>query len=1073
MKSLRTNPKTKGSKAGWKRKASALIMILLVFAPYIVFAGSSMAQTIPGYKSSSQDPIDQSGAGTNKDASDPAYETTPPAPYKHNLPSVPYGNGKTTAFPQGTGQNTNLVQQIAEQNMDWHVTWDLTNPFGTGNNVYDGLHQWYTDDIFDNLFAGIGQLFGKWLYEFITGWMCDVVRFLTGALATFVLNPNIPNNVAQGKDDISMAVHKMADIMFSIALDLLLLLFILCIWKYWAEANWRGMLNPMGSVMRLISTAGILLAWPTIYSFVTELANQMIKAIWFNTADSMAEFDQAIVTIIKAGLVDTAAGLVSALAPVMGNVGTSVGFGGWILGAVGGTVSFAAELIFGLLTAIIIGQLLVILMLKAVQTALLIAQYMFAPLFIVFFAVPDTEQFTVKYMYGFAVVSLWTFVWLALFRLLVIVLNSANNPWGKILLVLGVLQLMIQGPAFMMTGTIEPKLSFLDAKDIIEKITGAPAKAAGAFGKLWDSVKEGAKPPPNPTGPVPGAPTPAFVGPGQAPPGAGPAFAGPGVGGGGGHGGAATNVTGQTPGLPGPKMLGLPGPSANPPTGGGPTPPPPGPTGGTGGGGAAFQGTGTGTGTGSPTNPTPGGIPPTGQGPNIGGGPSGGGIGTPPVKPAQDLSFADKYGGETKFRAGLEGLQKDLADNKIRLNYTDGEASYGFGSKQDLNEINIPKASSPEDVARRVAVGSSVRLLGTSARAKNIAENGAHAMGYDRPIGDDLQAASIEGKHFKDSSRGKYRAERGAQRYAVEGAEAYYRGEDGNDYTKMLQEMNEGWTAERQADTDSMIINHATRPDSPFHASYGTTGTVLSNLAIKPTAATRAAAGHTHIRSMPKGMQRTAIKAVSAHILEEPSVVSLDGPDKNVMLGQLTSQLTEDQVDAITEMYVTTGGSERAVFNDHVNAGVQTLTRNTRLKAGQAYRVMNQMGGVSNDPVRVQSRVDVIQEAFHAGMTDSHLFRTQSVEVGKMADMFLANNDPEPVREIAVAAKIIGGSMPTRDEVITVSSMRANGWNVYNVKQHELRAAEQMLSQGIIPDRTAVFNHLNQNKGFSGGFKGP
>lgn len=1055
---------------GWKRKASALIMILLVCAPYFVFASSCLAQTKPGVQSSWNDPINNqnpsvgSGAGTNKDSSDASYETTPPNPYAHNLPSVPYKNDQQTAFPPGHGEATNLAQQAAEQNMDWKVTWDLTNPMGMGNDVYNGLHQWYTDDIFDNLFAGIGQLFGKWFYEFITGWMCDVVRFLTGALATFVLNPNIANNVAQGKDDISLAVHKMADIMMSIAIDLLLLLFILCIWKYWAEANWRGMLNPMGSVMRLISTAGVLLAWPTVYSFITELANQMIKAIWFNTADSMAEFDQAIVTIIKAGLVDTAAGLVAALAPIMGTVGTNVGFGGWVLGAVGGTVSFAAELIFGLLTAIIIGQLLVILMLKAVQTAILIAQYMFAPLFIVFFAVPDTESFTVKYMYSFVIVSLWTFVWLALFRLLIIVLNSANNPWGKILLVLGILQLMIQGPAFMMSGSIEPKIAFLDPKDIIDKARGIPGLAAGAVSSLWKGVQGGPSPLPS-SSTINASASPAFAayGANQAMP-AGAAAGGPAPSLASAGSAAATNTPGQALGLPGPRMLGLPGPSAPGTPGGGPNPTP-GPTPGLGGGGAAFASAGAATASSSAT-----GTPLTGQGPTIGGGPAGLGAGTtPPGKQAQTgFNAADIFGPKTKFKNDVNSFVGDIADGDVGIAYGDNDkAGYVFDSKSGLKQINVPQGASQEDIGRRVLVGASARLINGNDLAKHTAEHGAQKMGYDAPQSGDLQRANIEGKDYKESTIGKFRAREGAQRYAVEGAEAYYRNEKGNDYTAMLRQMHGDWSGDRQADVDSMMVD-TQRPDSPWNASYGTVGDNLSSLAMKPTVQNRAAAGNPWIMSMNKGQQAKAIRAVSAYIQAQPGVAGLEGAELSSTLGNLSNSLDAQDVDVITQVYVKSNGAELPTLNQDVKAGIQTLTSSGHIRqAGTAYSILGSYSGKSTVRSRIEAGVNFIQSARDAGMSEMQLQHKDMVEVGKLIDNFTANNETEIIPDLAVSAKVLGARDTTINSAYTVNAMRTQNWDVSRINAQQLRAAETILNSGGIPSMAAV-NSMLGNKGPKG-----
>src|SRR6185369_256926 len=103
----------------------------------------------------------------------------------------------------------------------------------------------------------------------------------------------------QGTDDISPYIRQGADTMYGIAVDLLLLLFILCIWKFWADAAWRGGGNLMGAVGRLIFTAGLLLAWPTIYAFEIQISNEMIKAIYFNSAQQVVWLDSAMATAVK------------------------------------------------------------------------------------------------------------------------------------------------------------------------------------------------------------------------------------------------------------------------------------------------------------------------------------------------------------------------------------------------------------------------------------------------------------------------------------------------------------------------------------------------------------------------------------------------------------------------------------------------------------------------------------------------------------------------------------------------------------------------------------------------------
>ena len=134
-------------------------------------------------------------------------------------------------------------------------------------------------------------------------------------------------------------------------------------------------------------------------------------------------------------------------------------------------VAFASLFVWTLLGGIVITELVCLIAMKAIQQILLIAQYMFAPIFIVFFAAPDTESFTVKYMYGFVIVNLWSFFWVGALRILVILLNSHYIWWGKPLLLIGALTLMIYAPAFMMGGVINPTSPFLDPRNIMNTLT--------------------------------------------------------------------------------------------------------------------------------------------------------------------------------------------------------------------------------------------------------------------------------------------------------------------------------------------------------------------------------------------------------------------------------------------------------------------------------------------------------------------------------------------------------------------------------------------------------------------------
>src|SRR4030095_1204817 len=189
------------------RKFATLVALLLVFAPYLVFATAALAQTEPPPPGAG---LPGSGGG-GSNVSPGASKTDSTVPDKQ--------------YADATGE-VPLVQEIAEQNKEGvvqNVEDLLRGELGSYNETYLGLHQWFSDDWVSNLFANIGQLIGKWITEFIEGWVADTVQFLTAFLRIFVLNPNIAVNGLsntpgqQGTDDISPYIRQGADTMYGIA----------------------------------------------------------------------------------------------------------------------------------------------------------------------------------------------------------------------------------------------------------------------------------------------------------------------------------------------------------------------------------------------------------------------------------------------------------------------------------------------------------------------------------------------------------------------------------------------------------------------------------------------------------------------------------------------------------------------------------------------------------------------------------------------------------------------------------------------------------------------------------------
>lgn len=452
-----------------KKLILVLIAQIVLLAPLCLsFAAFAQTEVPPDGTGGRSDP----GAPLSQDAR--RTDDTVPSPYED-------ADARTTLIRQAAEQNTTDVIFRVEDDL-------AGDRFVAKNDVFYGLHKFWEEDIVSNLFHNIGQLIGKWITEFINGWVAETVQFLTGFLRVFVLNPNIAINGigSSPSDDISPWVRQGADVMYGIAVDLLLLLFILCIWKYWAEAAWRGGGNLMGAVGRLIFTAGLMLAWPTIYAFEIQITNEMIREIFFNSADQVDNLDAAMAAAVKAGLMAGAGLLANATAGVTGQAFGGVlggGPGGLVLGTVGGVVAWVGLIIYLVLGGILIAELIYILVLKAIQTALLTAQYMFAPIFLVFFATPDTENVTAGFVRSFVEVSLWTFVWVGLLKIMTIIILSDYNPWGKILMAVGVLQLMIQVPSFLARAQISPMSDFISAG----LVTGGLLSAGKALGSTLQS----------------------------------------------------------------------------------------------------------------------------------------------------------------------------------------------------------------------------------------------------------------------------------------------------------------------------------------------------------------------------------------------------------------------------------------------------------------------------------------------------------------------------------------------------------------------------------------------------------
>jgi hypothetical protein len=297
-----------------------------------------------------------------------------------------------------------------------------------------------------------------------------LIDFVVNNMFRAMYNPNI---AADQPKELAKYIKPVTNMLKDMAIDLLLLLFILSIWKYWTDAAWKGGGNLMAPVGRLIATLALLMAWSTITDFYIHISNDMLAQMMFGTSLE----DKALLRTVQSKISDLfAAGLVGGA--VFGQ------FGSWILFAVMSVLFYEA---------------LYILVLKSIQTVLIVAQYMFAPIFLVFFATPDTENIAAGFVRSCIEVSLWTFFWMGFVRIMVYTLNANLGFWGNCFLVIGVLQLMMSVPHFIAKAQISPISEFVSGAVVFKTAFAAAQKASpympwsaggGLLGKGFSKLKD-------------------------------------------------------------------------------------------------------------------------------------------------------------------------------------------------------------------------------------------------------------------------------------------------------------------------------------------------------------------------------------------------------------------------------------------------------------------------------------------------------------------------------------------------------------------------------------------------------
>ena len=103
----------------------------------------------------------------------------------------------------------------------------------------------------------LGWIFAEYTQEFVSDWIGPTIgNFLIARLIAFKDNPD----VSFQKDTFSIQMRSLNHIVRDFSYDLLLLFFILGIWRYWTNSVW-GNGNLWGAVGRIAAATGAIVAW--------------------------------------------------------------------------------------------------------------------------------------------------------------------------------------------------------------------------------------------------------------------------------------------------------------------------------------------------------------------------------------------------------------------------------------------------------------------------------------------------------------------------------------------------------------------------------------------------------------------------------------------------------------------------------------------------------------------------------------------------------------------------------------------------------------------------------------------
>ena len=329
---------------------------------------------------------------------------------------------------------------------------------GLAGQVFEGMQAIFYYTVGGGWIPKLGWIFAEYTQEFVSDWIGPTIgNFLIARLIAFKDNPD----VSYQPDTFSIQMRTLNHIVRDFSYDLLLLFFILGIWRYWTNSVW-GNGNLWGAVGRIVTATATIVAWPEIYHY-TILIGNLANDLFIQNLPPPDQLGADVVTFFYNVVAFPATEKTGLLIPF-----------DWVL-------ELVINLAIGLAMLV---SLIVFFVEKAIQLTIVVMAYVFGPFFIVCICSPDTERYVSDFLKVFVEACAWNFIWGGLISILMYtieegmktdspiymltnnatipVTSNPNNPWFVLLLMLGIMQAMLQVPGYISRGTLSAKPGILE-----------------------------------------------------------------------------------------------------------------------------------------------------------------------------------------------------------------------------------------------------------------------------------------------------------------------------------------------------------------------------------------------------------------------------------------------------------------------------------------------------------------------------------------------------------------------------------------------------------------------------------